>query len=50
LKRSLTSLTNQGIGQLTVLGEDPAQSDAVRPGLLNGFLAKTALDPSSSDN
>jgi hypothetical protein len=44
LKRSLASLTKQDTGQLTVLVKTRLRRMQYRPGLLDGFLAKTGLD------
>ena len=46
LKRSLANFTRQGIDQLAALvspGSVPAQQMQYRPGLIDGFLAKTGL-------
>jgi hypothetical protein len=44
LKRSLANLTKHTIGQLTVLVKNRLRRMQYRPGLLEGFLAKTHLD------
>jgi hypothetical protein len=44
LKRSLANLTKQDIGQLTALIKTRLRRMQHRPGLLDGFLAKTQLD------
>jgi DDE superfamily endonuclease len=44
LKRSLANLTKQDIGQLTALARTRLRRMQYRPGLLDGFLAKTGLD------
>jgi putative transposase len=44
LKRSLANLTKHNIDQLTVLVKTRLQRMQYRPGLLEGFLAKTGLD------
>jgi transposase len=44
LKRSLANLTKQDIGQLTALVKIRLRRMQYRPGLLDGFLAKTGLD------
>jgi len=44
LKRSLANLTKQNIDQLTVLVKIRLRRMQYRPGLLDGFLAKTRLD------
>jgi hypothetical protein len=44
LKRSLANLTKQDIGQLTALAKTRLRRMQYRPGLLDGFLAKTGLD------
>ena len=43
LKRSLANLTKQDIGQLTALVKTRLRRMQYRPGLLDGFLAKTGL-------
>jgi transposase len=48
LKRSLANLTKQNIDQLTALVKTRLRRMQYRPGLLDGFLAKTGLDLSSS--
>jgi hypothetical protein len=47
LKRSLASLTKQNIDQLTTLVKTRLRRMQYRPGLLDGFLAKTELDLSN---
>jgi hypothetical protein len=47
LKRSLANLTKQNIGQLTALVKSRLMRMQYRPGLLDGFLAKTGLDMSN---
>ena len=44
LKRSLANLTKHDIGQLTALIRTRLRRMQYRPGLLDGFLAKTGLD------
>ena len=44
LKRSLANHTKQGIDQLVVLVKARLKPMRYRPGLLDGFLAKTGLD------
>jgi transposase len=44
LKRSLANLTKHDISQLTVLIKTRLRRMQYRPGLLEGFLAKTGLD------
>jgi transposase len=44
LKRSLANLVKQDIGQLTALVKTRLRRMQYRPGLLEGFLAKTGLD------
>jgi transposase len=44
LKRSLANLTKQGIGQLTALIKTRLKRMQYRPGLIDGFLARTGLD------
>ena len=44
LKRSLANLTKHTIGQLTALVKTRLRRMQYRPGLLEGFLAKTHLD------
>jgi putative transposase len=44
LKRSLANLTKQGIDQLVVLIKTRLKPMQYRPGLIDGFLAKTSLD------
>jgi transposase len=50
LKRSLANLTKHNIGQLTVLVKTRLRRMQYRPGLLDGFLAKTGLDLGNSHN
>jgi putative transposase len=50
LKRSLANLTKQDIGQLTALIKTRLRRMQYRPGLLDGFLAKTGLDLSNFHN
>jgi hypothetical protein len=47
LKRSLANLTKQNIDQLTTLVKTRLRRMQYRPGLLDGFLAKTRLDINS---
>ena len=47
LKRSLANLTRQNIDQLTALVKTRLRRMQYRPGLLDGFLAKTTLDLSN---
>jgi hypothetical protein len=44
LKRSLANLTKQGIDQLVALIRSRLKPMQYRPGLIDGFLAKTGLD------
>ena len=44
LKRSLANLVKQDINQLTALVKTRLRRMQYRPGLLEGFLAKTGLD------
>ena len=44
LKRSLANLTKHGIDQLTTLVKTRLKRMQYRPGLIDGFLAKTGLD------
>ena len=44
LKRSLANLTKHDIDQLTALVKTRLRRMQYRPGLLDGFLAKTGLD------
>jgi putative transposase len=44
LKRSLANFTKHNIGQLTALVKTRLRRMQYRPGLLDGFLAKTGLD------
>jgi transposase len=50
LRRSLANLTKQNIDQLTALVKTRLRRMQYRPGLLNGFLAKTRLDLSDPHN
>jgi transposase len=50
LKRSLANLTKHNIGQLTALVKSRLRRMQYRPGLLDGFLAKTGLDLSNFHN
>jgi hypothetical protein len=50
LKRSLANLTKHNIGQLTALVKTRLRRMQYRPGLLDGFLAKTGLDLSNFHN
>jgi len=50
LKRSLANLTKQDIGQLTTLVKTRLRRMQYRPGLLDGFLAKTGFDLSNFHN
>jgi transposase len=50
LKRSLANLTKQDIDQLTALVKTRLRRMQYRPGLLDGFLAKTGLDLSNFHN
>ncbi len=50
LKRSLANLTKHNIDQLTALVKTRLRRMQYRPGLLDGFLAKTGLDLSNSHN
>ena len=45
LKRSLANLTKHNISQLTALAKTRPKQMQYRPGLLDGFLASTGLDP-----
>jgi transposase len=47
LKLSLANLTKHNIGQLTALIKTRLRRMQYRPGLLDGFLAKTGLDLSN---
>ena len=47
LKRSLANLAKRNIGQLTALVKTRLRRMQYRPGLLDGFLAKTGLDLSN---
>jgi hypothetical protein len=44
LKRSLANLTKHDIDQLTALIKTRLKRMQYRPGLIDGFLAKTGLD------
>ena len=44
MKRSLANLTKQGIDQLATLIKARLRPMQYRPGLIDGFLAKTGLD------
>jgi hypothetical protein len=44
LKRSLANLAKRNISQLTALVKTQLRRMQYRPGLLDGFLAKTRLD------
>jgi len=48
LKRFLANLAKQNIDQLTVLVKTRLRRMQYRPGLLDGFLAKTGLDLGNS--
>ena len=48
--RSLANLTKQNIDQLTALVKTRLRRMQYRPGLLDGFLAKTGLDLSNFQN
>jgi putative transposase len=50
LKRSLANLVKHDINQLTMLVKTRLRQMQYRPGLLNGFLAKTQLDLSNFHN
>jgi putative transposase len=50
LKRSLANLTKQNIHQLTALVKTRLRRMQYRPGLLDGFLAKTGLDLSNPNH
>jgi hypothetical protein len=50
LKRSLANLTKHDIGHLTALIKTRLRRMQYRPGLLDGFLAKTGLDLSNFHN
>ena len=50
LKRSLANLTKHNIDQLTALVKSRLRRMQYRPGLLDGFLAKTGLDLSNFHN
>ena len=50
LKRSLANLTKHDIDQLTALVKTRLRRMQYRPGLLDGFLAKTGLDLSNFHN
>ena len=47
MKRSLANLTKQNIDQRTALVKTRLRRMQYRPGLLDGFLAKTGLDLSN---
>ena len=47
LKRSLANLTKHNIGQLTALVKSRLRRMQYRPGILDGFLARTGLDLSN---
>ena len=47
LKRSLANLVKRDINQLTALVKTRLRRMQYRPGLLDGFLAKTGLGPVS---
>ena len=44
MKRSLANLTKQGVDQLATLIKARLRPMQYRPGLIDGFLAKTGLD------
>ena len=44
MKRSLANFTKQDIDQLTALVKTRLKRMQYRPGLIDGFLAKTGLD------
>ena len=44
LKRSLANLAKRNLGQLTALVKTRLKRMQYRPGLINGYLAKTGLD------
>ena len=50
LKRSLANLAKQNIDQLTALVKTRLRRMQYRPGLLDGFLARTGLDLSNLHN
>jgi putative transposase len=50
LKRSLASLVNHDINQLTALVKTRLRQMQYRPGLLEGFVAKPGLDLASLGN
>jgi putative transposase len=50
LKRSLANLTKHNIDQLTALVKTRLRRMQYRPGLLDGFLAKTGLDLTNFHN
>jgi putative transposase len=50
LKRSLANLTKHNIDQLTALVKTRLRRMQYRPGLLDGFLAKTGLDLNNLHN
>ena len=47
LKRSLANLTKQGTGQLAAAVKTRLKRMQYRPGLIDGFRAKTGLDLTS---
>jgi hypothetical protein len=47
LKRSMANLTKRNLSQLTALVKTRLRRMQYRPGLLEGFLAKTRLDLTS---
>jgi len=50
LKRSLANLAKRDLSQLTALVKTRLKRMQYRPGLLDGFLAKTQLDLSNFHN
>ena len=50
MKRSLANLAKQGIDQLVALVKTRLKPMQYRPGLIDGFLAKTGLDLSNFHN
>ena len=50
LKRSLANLAKRNLAQLTALIKTRLRRMQYRPGLLDGFLAKTGLDLSNPHN
>jgi DDE superfamily endonuclease len=50
LKRSLANLAKRNLAQLTTLAKTRLRRMQYRPGLLDGFLAKTQLDLGNSHN